>query len=187
MIQNRLLKNFLKNPEINQLYQSYLEKPTTYKKEMIEKIFQIHGRKIQLLSYFSKTLTFESQKFDKKIRHNNKLNQLILDKHIDDGGGKLLDLIADERNYYDSEFNTPVESSELEVIFEDKQLYEIVSTLSAKQKEILYLLFVKDRTEEELALELGVSKQAINKVKNHALRKIRKEYESANRRDFNTN
>ena len=186
MIQNRLLKNFLNDAEIKELYQSYLEKPNTCKKEMIEKMFQIHGRKIQLLSYFSKTLTFESQKFDTKIRHNYKLNQLILDKNIDDGGGILLDLIADERNYYDFEFNTPVESSELEMIFEDKQLYEIVSTLSAKQKEILYLLFVKDWTEEELALELGVSKQAINKVKNHALRKIRKEYESANRRNFNT-
>ncbi|MFJ7667535.1 sigma factor-like helix-turn-helix DNA-binding protein [Lysinibacillus sp. NPDC097195] len=189
MIQNRLLKNFLNDAEIKELYQSYLEKPTICKKEMIEKIFQIHVKKIQLLSYFSKTLTFESQKFDKKNRHNNKLNQLILDKNIDDGdgGGKLLDLIADERNYYDFVFNTPIEPSKLEMIFEDKQLYEIVSTLSAKQKEILYLIFVKEWTEEELALELGVSKQAINKVKNHALRKIKKEYEFAKRRDFNTN
>ncbi|TKI71642.1 sigma-70 family RNA polymerase sigma factor [Lysinibacillus mangiferihumi] len=187
MIQNRLLKNFLNDAEIKELYQSYLEKPTTCKKEMIEKMFQIHGRKIQLLSYFSKTLTFESQKFDKKIRHNNKWNQLILDQNIDERGGKFLDLVADEQCYYDVEFNTPVESSELEMIFEDKQLYDIVSTLTEKQKKILYLLFVKNWTEEELAIELGVSKQAINKVKNYTLRKIKKEYESANRRNLNTN
>jgi DNA-directed RNA polymerase specialized sigma subunit len=171
----------LKNSEIIELYQSYLEKPTARKKELIEKLFQIHGRKIQLLSYFSQTLTFESQKFDKKIRHNRKLNQLILDKKID-GGGKLLDFIPDEQNLHDFEIHTPVESCELEMIFEDKQLYEIVSRLSSKQKEILYFLFVKEWTEGELAMELGVSKQAINKIKNQALRKIKKEYELANRR-----
>ncbi|MGE7844129.1 sigma factor-like helix-turn-helix DNA-binding protein [Lysinibacillus sp. NPDC093712] len=178
MIQNRLLKNFLKNAEIKELYQSYLEKPTARKKELIEKLFKIHGRKIQLLSYFSQTLIFESQKFDKKIRQNSKLNQLILDKNVD-GGSKLLDLIPDEQNLHDFEFSTPVESCKLEIIFEDKQLYEIVSRLSAKQKEILYLLFVKDWTEGELALALGVSIQAINKIKNQALRKIKKEYELA--------
>lgn len=112
---------------------------------------------------------------------------MILDQNIDERGGKFLDLVADEQCYYDVEFNTPVESSELEMIFEDKQLYDIVSTLTEKQKKILYLLFVKNWTEEELAIELGVSKQAINKVKNYTLRKIKKEYESANRRNLNTN
>ena len=70
------------------------------------------------------------------------------------------------------------------MIFEDKQLYDIVSRLSAKKKEILYLLFVKNWTEEELAREFGVSKQAINKVKNQTLRKIKREYEMADRKDL---
>ena len=184
MIQNRLVRNFLKDPEVKELYQSFLEKPTARKKEIIEKMFQIHSRKIQLLSYFSQTLTFESQKFDKKIRQQSKLNQLILDKNIHNGEDKLLDLVADKRNYCDFESNTIIESCKLEMIFEDKQLYDIVSRLSAKKKEILYLLFVKNWTEEELAREFGLSKQAINKVKNQTLRKIKREYEMADRKDL---
>ena len=64
---------------------------------MIEKLFQIHVRKIQLLSYFSKVLHFESQKYDKKIRHMNSVNQLILDKNVNEGEGTVLDLIEGEK------------------------------------------------------------------------------------------
>ncbi|MEY9980608.1 DUF3238 domain-containing protein [Lysinibacillus sp. RC79] len=71
MIQNRLLQAFLTDEKINKFYLSYLEHPSAQKKDMIEKLFQIHVRKIQLLSYFSKVLHFESQKYDKKIRHIN--------------------------------------------------------------------------------------------------------------------
>lgn len=177
MIQNRLLQTFLTDEKINNLYISYLEQPSAYKKEMIEKLFQIHVRKIQLLSYFSKVLYYESQKYDKKIRHMNSVNQLILDKNVNEGEGTVLDLIEGEQSLDELEFSTPVSSYDLELVFEDKHLYEIVSSLSPRQKDVLHLLFVEGLTESEAAQRLGVTKQSINKTKNQTLKKIKQNYQ----------
>lgn len=177
MIQNRLLQAFLTDEKINNLYISYLEQPSAYKKEMIEKLFQIHVRKIQLLSYFSKVLHFESQKYDKKIRHMNSVNQLILDKNVNEGEGTVLDLIEREQPLDELEFSIPVSSYDLELVFEDKHLYKIVSSLSPRQKDVLHLLFVEGLTEIEAAQRLGVTKQSINKTKNQTLKKIKQDYQ----------
>lgn len=181
LIQNRLVKGFLKNEEAKKLYDSILNNPTTQKMESIESLFRIHVRQIQLLSYFSKTLHFESQKFDKRIRRNNSVNQLILDKESSDGKSKIIDLIQDEDKNDILEFNYFVEFSELEKLFEDKLLYKIVSKLSLKQKNVLYAIFVNHMTESEIAQDLGVTKQAINKIKNLALKKIKLEYKAKSR------
>lgn len=176
LIQNRLLQTFLTDGKINKLYLNYLEHPSNQKKEIIEKLFQIHVRKIQLLSYFSKVLHFESQKYDKKIRHINSVNQLILDKSMD-GDGTILDLIEGEQLFGESDIPTPVSSSDLPSFFEDKHLYEIVSALSSKQKDVLHLLFVEDLSEKEVAQRLGVTKQSVNKTKIQTLKKIKRKYE----------
>jgi len=176
LVQNRLLQDFLTDEKINNFYINYLERPSTYKKEMLEKLFQIHVRKMQLLSYFSKVLHFESQKYDKKIRHMNSVNQLILDKNVNDGEGMVLDLVEGEQPFDELEFLTPVSSYDLEFVFEDKHLYEIVSNLSPKQKNVLHLLFVDGLTEIEAAQRLDVTKQSINKTKNQALKKIKQDY-----------
>lgn len=171
MVQNRLLQTFLTDEKINKIYLSYLEQPSAYKKDMIEKLFQIHVRKIQLLSYFSKILHFESQKYDKKIRHINNVNQLILDKNVNDGEGTVLELIEGEQPFDELEFST-----DLELVFEDKHLYKIVSNLSSRQKDVLLLLYVEGLTEIEAAQRLGVTKQSINKTKNQTLKKIKQDY-----------
>ncbi|WP_341300663.1 sigma factor-like helix-turn-helix DNA-binding protein [Lysinibacillus sp. FSL H8-0500] len=173
MIQNHLLKSFLEDEKVSKLYKSYLENPATHTRETIEKLFKIHVRKIQLLSYFSRVLYFESQRYDKQIRHNNKINQLILDNDLNNGENKFIDLIPDE-SIHDDEHST--DFAHLEVIFEDKQLYNIVSKLSPKKKHILHSLFIENLTEEEVSKKLGISKQAVNKAKNQALQKIRQEY-----------
>lgn len=69
-----------------------------------------------------------------------------------------------------------INSKQIEFLLENKALYKIVSNLSLKQKEILYLIYVKDLTEDTVAIQLGVTKQAINKNKNEALKKIHQEY-----------
>lgn len=184
-MQNRLLQCFLADENTKNLYLSYLEQPTNYKKSAIEKLFQIHVRKIQLLSYFSKVLYFESQKYDKKVRRINSVNQLILDKDVNDGEGTLLDLIESENPIDELVFVTSIDPEDLEFIFEDKTLHEIVSKLSPRQKVILHLIYVKDWTENEVAQRLGVTKQAVNKTKNQSLKKIKQEYEIKNRGDIN--
>lgn len=175
-MQNRLLETFLEDEKISKLYCSYLENSTPEKKELIEKHFKIHVKKIQIFSYFSKILYFESQRFDKKIRKISTKNPLILDKDFDDSNTSPLDLIKSERNDNYFENVISIDFRKMENLFEDKTLYKIVSNLSLKQKEILYSIYVKGLTEDAVATQLSVTKQAINKTKNKALKKIRQEY-----------
>ncbi|MCM0627117.1 DUF1492 domain-containing protein [Lysinibacillus sp. OL1_EC] len=176
MVQNRLLKSFLEDERVSKLYKSYLENPAPHTRDTIEKLFKTHVRKIQLLSYFSRVLYFESQKYDKKIRHNNRVNQLTLDSDINDGENKLIDLVPDESIDDESEWMYS-DFAHLEVILEDKQLYNMVSKLSPKKKYILHAIFIDNLTEEEVSRKLGISKQAVNKAKNQAFQKIRQEYQ----------
>ncbi|MGE7954955.1 sigma factor-like helix-turn-helix DNA-binding protein [Lysinibacillus xylanilyticus] len=176
MVQNPLLKSFLENEEMNKLYESYLENPTTLKKDTIEKLFKIHVRKLQLLSYFSRVLTFESQRYDKKIRWNNHFHTLTLDKPVNDGENRLIDLIQDESIYEDIDIKLIGSNGFTDLNFEDKHLYKIVSKLTENQKNILYALFSENLTEEEVSKRLGITRQSVNKAKNLAFQVIRKEY-----------
>lgn len=168
---NRLLETFLIETENKQLYNSYLEHSTALKREMLERRFKYHVKKIRIFSYFVKTLHFESKRFDMKIRKLANQNPLILDNAADESGRNLLDLIES-----DISFEKTQESYTLEEIIEDKKLYSIVSALSDKQKVILELIYVKALHEETIASQLGITKQAVNKTKKTALNKIRQQY-----------
>lgn len=175
MIQNRLLHTFLTNEKINNLYLSYLKQPSQDKKDMLENLFQIHVRKVQLLTYFSKTLHFESQRFDKKNQQLHRIHPLILDKNIAEGDETILDFIGESQTS-DETPSASMTPYELADIFEDKHLYQIVSKLSTRQKEILYLLYVENLTETEVSQKLNITKQSVNKTKKQSLKKIKNNY-----------
>ena len=61
---NPLVASFLENENMKLLYKEYLDNPNELTKEIIEYHFLQHCRKIQILSYFSKTLYFDAQRFD---------------------------------------------------------------------------------------------------------------------------
>lgn len=175
-MKNKLLESFLSNPESNKLYKNYLIYPTEENKQIVEDRFKLHAKKIKILSYFSKVLFFEAQHFDKKIRDNSNKSQLIIDSENFNEDSIFLDsLILNNEipTFVDTIGNAP---DELENLFEDKQLYKIISELSSKNKDLLYLLYVKELSESEVAKILGVTIQAVNKRKNKLLSKIRENY-----------
>ena len=62
----------------------------------------------------------------------------------------------------------------IENYFENERLFNLVSNLSDDNKKLLYLLYVKDLDEVQVAEKLGITKQAVNKRKNNLLKKLRK-------------
>lgn len=169
---NRLIETFLEDPKMDELYQDYLINPTNAKKIMIEQHFKAHVKKVKILSYFSKVLFFEAQRFDREIRKVSKNSPLILDNQ-----DSLFHEMISSKNDNDS-FDISVENSEqLQILFEDKRLFDIISNLNSKNKELLYLLYVKEIEESEIANSWGVTQQAINKRKNSILQKIKVKYE----------
>jgi RNA polymerase sigma factor (sigma-70 family) len=81
----------------------------------------------------------------------------------DEATGALLDCIADSRaNYEDS-------------IMNHLTLYPAFTKLSEKQRCVLTLLFVRGKTQSELAKELRISQQSVSKIKKTALSLLKKE------------
>nr|WP_243183542.1 sigma factor-like helix-turn-helix DNA-binding protein [Anaerosolibacter carboniphilus] len=60
-------------------------------------------------------------------------------------------------------------------IFTDKKVLEAINTLTDRQRQIIHECIIKDKGEETIAKELGISKQAVNKIKKTALDKLRKQ------------
>ena len=88
----------------------------------------------------------------------------------------MIDMIPDESISDDFEVTSSTDAAHLESFFEDEKLYSIVSNLTQRQKDIIHALFIENQTESEVAERLGVTKQAVNKVKNQTLKKIKREY-----------
>ena len=65
---NKLVESFLQDPLHRDLYAKYLQNPTKENVQEIEEKFKLHVMKIKLLSYFSKVLFYEAQRFDKNAR-----------------------------------------------------------------------------------------------------------------------
>lgn len=59
----------------------------------------------------------------------------------------------------------------------NKQLYNTVISLTDKQRCILFMLVLDGYSESEVASELNISQQRVNKVKNKVLAKLKKNLE----------
>lgn len=161
---NNLIMGFLEDENNRYLYECYLEEPSDKNKEKVEEAFHIYAMKIKILSYFSRVFFFEAQRFDKKVRQNNTLP--LLDD--DDDECINIELI---HSYEELSGNLSLEN-----YFEDERLSNIVSKLNENNKKLLYLLYIKEFDEAQVAAKLGITKQAVNKRKNNLLKKIKKLY-----------
>lgn len=174
-MKNPLLNSFLNIESKRILYEIFLKSPTNENKMILEKSFKMYSLEVRLLAYFSKSIYFAAQKYDKKERQINKSNQLILDKPLNDDGETLLNLIGDEECILDENAEEiSIDFSNLENYFEDEFIYKSVSQLNLKQKEILYLAYVKQYSDVEIGEILNVTRQAVNKQKNKAINLIRR-------------
>lgn len=172
-MKNPILNNFLSIREYRTLYNAFLNFPTEENKIKLEKAFQLYFLKIRLLQYLSKSIHFAAQNFDKKHRKIKEHNQLILDKPLNEDGETLLNNLNSESYYKNFDEEVIRDYQNIESYFTDQIISEAVSKLTSRQKQILYLSFVKIYSDQEVAELLHVSKQAINKQKNKAIEKIR--------------
>ena len=174
-MENPLIISFLKNENMKALYLDYLNNPDEFTKEIIEYHFSQYCRKIQILSYFSKTLHFDAQRFDMKIRDHSEKYPLILNQ--DNGFEDILvrENVEDDKVINYDEYAADSYENIGEII-SNKQLYMIVDNLKPKNKELLYLLYVKGLEEKEVAKMLGLTIQAVNKRKNTILKQIKQRF-----------
>ena len=90
------------------------------------------------------------------------LNTLIGE---DDGGKQMsmFEKIADEK--------TPLEKS-----LDNMLLYDIIKELPPRDKKIIILRYFRDKTQKDIALELGVSQVQISRLENKILQKLKTQF-----------
>lgn len=124
--------------------------------------------RVKFLSYFSKSLRFVAQDFDKKVRKvsNNVIFTGSSDKEIH------LENFPDQKTLDEHEIH--YKSSQVEDYFGRKSIHEVISNLTPRQKEIVYLAYIKCLSDKEIADFFNVSTQTINKQRNTILTKIKR-------------
>ncbi|OXS72961.1 RNA polymerase sigma factor [Domibacillus enclensis] len=167
ILENKLLKEFFSCEENKYLFENYRKTKNSKIKRQLDQRFKIFHLKIKAITYMDKLIYFEAIHFDKKVRSREEKVAFILDEEMEDKL-KYIEVLQGASI-------EPIPMYNLEDYIEDELLYNVVRSLSEKQKNILLLLFVENQKEKEVASFLGITQQAVSKQKNAALSKIKKE------------
>jgi DNA-directed RNA polymerase specialized sigma subunit len=123
---------------------------------------------------YMKQVTIQSKcVFDRSTRIRNKHEELPLNAQ------NMESIACDDsciENLLNKEEYNKINFSNIEFLFTDEKLYNAVKSLTKKQKKLLYLIYIAEISEQEIAINLHITRQAVNKIKNAALKKIKKKY-----------
>jgi len=153
-----ILNSFLTIEQNKKLYEEYKVSFDKKKLDVLENEFEKFYSKIVLVSYFSKALHFAAQKYDQGIRKYKRFEDKLFERYED------VFYIDDYKEH---------EPDDIANYVEDKDISESIANLKERQKQILYLHFVREMTEAEIASVMNISQQAVNKAKNKAIDEIR--------------
>jgi RNA polymerase sigma factor (sigma-70 family) len=172
-IKNPLLVSFFSNTENVQLYENYYLTPSEENKNKLVQSFKKHCFKAKVVSYFSKIIPYKAKNFDAKIREHREKYLPILDKPInnDEDSVNIVNNLADESSAITADFY----SDKLEDYIHDELIVKAVKTLTKRQKQILFLSYVHDLKDVEIAELLNISQQAVTKIRLNSLKKVRKQ------------
>ena len=119
-------------------------------------------------------------KGDRKIRYfenDLKTERVLMDtdghiKQIIPSREDSLDRLMDDNAEQFTDHHESVEDMVLRKISAEK-LYQALTELSEKERELIVALFFEEKTERELAIVLGISQPAVHKQKNKIIKKLK--------------
>ncbi|EDL63464.1 sigma-70 family RNA polymerase sigma factor [Bacillus sp. SG-1] len=165
---NQAVESFLSRKENREILEEFLSDPSDSAEDCLNEAFKAHFFGIRFTSYVSSSLYFHSVNFDKKTRMDRDRQLLTLDKPLgDEEEGTYKELIADT-----AAPDSYTEKS-LEESISDARLMEAFQRLTHRQKFILNLAYVEERSDTEIADVLGVSQQAVSKTHKKVLKKLK--------------
>ncbi|WP_432662341.1 sigma factor-like helix-turn-helix DNA-binding protein [Wukongibacter baidiensis] len=177
---SNLAKKYLsENDEHKKLYVDgiILNDPKTLK--ILEQDFNDYLFKACLCAYIKKSIGFSSLRIKKKknkIVNREKLYLNVIDVNFQE---ERLNLVPDkEIDIIDKIFESQ-KNFDYTQVFSNKRLSNAFIRLTSKEKEIIKECVVNDRSQANVAKDLGISRQAVNKIKNSALKKLNRELKGA--------
>ncbi|TQK42171.1 RNA polymerase sigma factor (sigma-70 family) [Brevibacillus sp. AG162] len=163
----KFLDAFLAQADNQELYQRVLFSPDDTKGiEELNRRFKEFYAEARLIKYISSIIHYTSielslrnRKIDKACQPTDEIERLV------DG----LTCISNEGDREGIQ--------EWKDALSDKRLLEAIQRLTEKEQATLTLLYLRNLKEREVARLLGVTQQAVSKVKKRALLKLRKQLE----------
>lgn len=168
-ISERFQRKLHEDEDFKKIYLEYLLDPNETNKKRLNESYIKYEKQLIALKYLRKVVVFEAKRFDSKIRKRN-AKQLSFDAKFDDEL-TFFDILKDEKA--ESNFNEMLERK-LEEAFVDARISSEILSMTDRQQEIIYGLYVKDLTEVVLAERLGITQQAVSKTHRKVIKKLRK-------------
>ncbi len=171
---NSLAKNFINENEENKiLYKKTIIEHDKNACSVLNERFKSYLFKIHATSYLHKSIVLNARELKRNHLRVYKREELTLNTMDLNFNEERVDSIPDKPVDFIEEITKPINIDFTE-IFTNQLLASAMNNLTDKQKEIMFLRFVKELEEKEIANKLKVSIQAVNKVKKAALCRIKK-------------
>ncbi|WP_377887361.1 sigma-70 family RNA polymerase sigma factor [Alkalihalobacillus sp. R86527] len=165
LMKNPLFRSFIEGEENWRCYIEVREEQRADRLQRLNKLFHMYYAEIRFIAYLSSLIHYTAINFDRKHRLNNMRYPLTLDQPVKENGDSWIDLVAGE----------PLHSTakDVEQQFLSFPLYRAYKRLTDKQKEVLALFYSEGATDTEIAIDGGVSQQAVSRRRKRALTKLR--------------
>ncbi|HEU4965180.1 MAG TPA: sigma-70 family RNA polymerase sigma factor [Bacilli bacterium] len=173
-LRNPLLQRFLQEEDNRRLYQQVVSEEREEDRRELERRFAEHYFEMRFLGYVRKHIHYEALHLLRKSRDRRRIESLLLnaDAYGDEGGVERLEQVEDESVRLEEQVVERTE--ELADLTGHGPLHRALFELTVKQRLVLDLLYVRQMTEQEAGDRLGVSQQAVNKIKRQSLHRLRK-------------
>lgn len=168
---HQLANKFLSEDEENkELYLKVIKSHDRYYTDLLVGKFCNYIFKIYFISYIEKSLKLKSLEIKRKRNKLNEREAYILNTLDDEFKEERICTIADQLIDFTEEICS---ETDFENIFSNKNLTEAIQSITSKQRLVLFMIYIHDKEEKQVAKELNVSIQSVNKVKHAGLKKIR--------------
>lgn len=168
---NNLERKFLSSDENIILLKRALDSEDNEAKLQINERFNDYLFKIYFCSYVNKCITFTAKNI--KNKYKNQRQELILNCKYENYEVDYVNNIPDNSINYIEKITAPKSQVDFNNICTDIEILLAINSLTDKQKEIIYHCCVLQKSEALLAKETHITRQAVSKAKNIALKKIR--------------
>lgn len=170
---NKIMRKFFEIDENKALFILSLFSHIDVKEQLDNKFREFYFQ-YRFISYICTHIFYESVHFDKKIRKTNARENLVLDQPVEYDSSPLIEMIPAEQSETDL---TKVEAISMQGFLDNlssDQLFDAYKHLTNRQQEILFMTYVKNMKDMEIANHFSVTIQAISKTRIKAIEQLRK-------------
>ncbi|MBE6083601.1 hypothetical protein EQM13_07355 [Acidilutibacter cellobiosedens] len=171
---NKLAEKFFYEKDENRdLYNKVITNNDRKSLPILEEKFFNYLFKIYLTSYINKSITYTALNFKKKYNLLNLRELPILNISDEDFNEEKINNIPDIPLDYVEEICNIYDNFDFRQIISDEKLLSAIDMLSNRQKKILYMYYVQEKEEWEIAVQLNITRQSVNKTRNRAISRIK--------------